>query len=43
MEQSAHDAIVALAAMTNHLVLATRDARALATYQAAGVEVEVVA
>lgn len=36
-------AIVALAAMTNHCALATRDARALATYQALGVEIEVVA
>lgn len=39
---AAYDAIVALAAATNNCVLATRDARALATYQAVGVEVEVV-
>lgn len=40
---AAYDAIVALAAMTNHRALATRDARALTTYQAVGVEVDVVA
>lgn len=39
---AAYDAIVALAAVTNHCVLATRDARARITYQAVGVEVDVV-
>ena len=40
---ASYDAIVALAAMTNHRSLATRDARARPTYEAVGVEVEVVA
>jgi hypothetical protein len=40
---AAYDAIVALAAMTNHWTLATRDARARATYETVGVEIEVVA
>lgn len=37
-----YDAMVALAASTNGRVLATRDARARTTYEAVGVEVEVV-
>lgn len=40
---AAYDAIVALAALSNRSRLATRDARALATYEAVGVEVEIVA
>ncbi len=40
---AAYDAIVALAAMTHRHALATRDARARSTYEAVGVEVEVVA
>ncbi|HEY7008456.1 MAG TPA: PIN domain-containing protein [Jatrophihabitantaceae bacterium] len=40
---AAYDAIVALAAVTNHRSLATRDARARSTYEAVGAEVEVVA
>ena len=40
---AAYDAIVALAALTHHHVLATRDARARSTYEAVGVEVDVVA
>ncbi|MEO8889581.1 MAG: type II toxin-antitoxin system VapC family toxin [Jatrophihabitantaceae bacterium] len=38
-----YDAIVALAALRNGCVLATRDARARVTYEAVGVEVDVVA
>lgn len=37
-----YDALVAFAALDNGLVLATRDARAMATYHAVGVEVEVL-
>ncbi len=37
-----YDALVALAAAGNHAPLATRDARAKATYDAIGVEVEIV-
>lgn len=36
-----YDAMVALAAATNGYVLATRDSRALGTYQAVGVEIEI--
>ena len=39
---ASYDAIVALAALSNHCVLATRDARARATYGAVGVTVEIV-
>lgn len=39
---ASYDAMVALAAVSNHCVLATRDARARATYEALGVTVEVV-
>lgn len=38
-----YDAIVALGALSNGCLLATRDARALSTYQAVGVDVEIVA
>lgn len=38
-----YDALVALAALEHGAVLATRDARALATYVAVGAQVEVVA
>lgn len=38
-----YDALVALAAVTRGCRLATRDRRALATYQALGVEIEIVA
>jgi predicted nucleic acid-binding protein len=37
-----YDALVALAAAENHSPLATRDARAKATYDTVGVEVEIV-
>lgn len=37
-----YDAMVALAAATNGHVLATRDSRALGTYQAVGVDIEIV-
>ena len=37
-----YDAIVALAAMRNGCVLATRDARAKITYEAVGAEIDVV-
>ncbi len=37
-----YDALVALAALENDAVLATRDARALATYNALGVQTQVV-
>jgi predicted nucleic acid-binding protein len=40
---AAYDAIVALAALTNHCSLATRDARARTTYEAVGAEVAIVA
>lgn len=40
---AAYDASVALAALTNHCHLATRDARARTTYETVGVEVDVVA
>lgn len=39
---ASYDAMVALAAVGNHCVLATRDARARATYDAVGVTVEIV-
>jgi toxin FitB len=39
---AAYDAMVGLAAATNHRVLATRDARARITYDVVGVKVEVV-
>lgn len=39
---AAYDAMVALAAKSNRCVLATRDARARITYDAVGVEVEIV-
>jgi predicted nucleic acid-binding protein len=39
---ASYDAIVALAALRNHCVLATRDERARATYDAVGVIVEIV-
>src|SRR6478609_7303093 len=35
-----YDALVALAAIANHMVLLTRDARALSTYAAIGVRIE---
>jgi toxin FitB len=38
-----YDALVALAALDNHAELATRDARAAATYEAVGVRVVVAA
>jgi predicted nucleic acid-binding protein len=38
-----YDAVVALAAVRHRCVLATRDARAKATYDAVGAEVEIVA
>ncbi len=38
-----YDALVGLAAKTNHCVLATRDARAKATYDAIGVDTEIAA
>lgn len=37
-----YDALVALAAVANHLPLATRDARALPTYQLVGARTEIV-
>ncbi|MDQ6739174.1 MAG: PIN domain-containing protein [Actinomycetota bacterium] len=40
---AAYDAIVALAAAEHEYVLATRDARAKSTYDAVGVQVEIVA
>ncbi len=39
---AAYDGLVALVARAHHLVLATRDSRARATYEAVGVQVEVV-
>ncbi len=38
-----YDAVVALAAKANNYTLATRDQRARATYEAVGVDVEIVA
>jgi hypothetical protein len=35
-----YDALVALAALANQMVLLTRDARALSTYAAIGVRIE---
>lgn len=37
-----YDALVALAALENDAILATRDARALATYNALGVQTQVI-
>ena len=38
-----YDGLVALAALANNAVLATRDARARPTYEAVGVQIEIVA
>ncbi|MFT3833625.1 MAG: PIN domain-containing protein [Micropruina sp.] len=40
---ASYDALVALAARAHDVVLATRDARALPTYQALGVQAELIA
>lgn len=42
MGGAVYDALVAFAAATNGCVLATRDSRALGTYQAVGVEIDIV-
>ena len=39
---AAYDGLVALAARETGMILATRDERALATYQAVGISVEIV-
>jgi predicted nucleic acid-binding protein len=39
---ASYDAVVALAAAANNCMLATRDARARVTYEAVGVEIEIV-
>ena len=39
---AAYDAVVGLAAADHHCVLATRDARVRDTYDAVGVDVEIV-